>query len=394
MAGERREAIVYNGSFPGPTLVVDPGDRISLKLVNRLEDPTNLHTHGFHVSPEGNSDNVLLHIEPEETFDYPVRSASQPRARAELVPPAPPRARHAPDVRRHGGRRDLPIARRAPAEAPADARPRAGAPGAGVGRGGAAQALVARACSPASCGWSTGSCNPASRSDEGETQRWRILNATVSDFFDLQLDGHRLVQIAADGNPFERAARARHRPHPARRASGGPRRGRLARQLRAAGAALRSRRRLRRARARARHARLLTRAGGRDGCGRAACSSRSATCATLPVANRRRSRSRCAAGSSSTASPSIRDRVDQFVELDTVEEWTVVNDSPLVHPFHIHVNPFQLTHVNGVPVDEPGYRDTVSIPRSAAASRSARCSPTSRAGPCSTATSSRTPISG
>ena len=47
--------------------------------------------------------------------------------------------------------------------------------------------------------------------------------------------------------------------------------------------------------------------------------------------------------------------------LDTVEEWTVVNDSPLVHPFHIHVNPFQLTHVNGMPVDEPGYRDTVSI---------------------------------
>jgi FtsP/CotA-like multicopper oxidase with cupredoxin domain len=56
------------------------------------------------------------------------------------------------------------------------------------------------------------------------------------------------------------------------------------------------------------------------------------------------------------------DRVDQFTELNTVEEWTVVNDSPLVHPFHIHVNPFQLTHLNGVPVDEPGFRDTVSLP--------------------------------
>ena len=40
----------------------------------------------------------------------------------------------------------------------------------------------------------------------------------------------------------------------------------------------------------------------------------------------------------------------------------MVNHSPLVHPFHIHVNPFQLTHINGAPVDEPGYRDTVSIP--------------------------------
>ncbi len=55
------------------------------------------------------------------------------------------------------------------------------------------------------------------------------------------------------------------------------------------------------------------------------------------------------------------DRVDQLVALGALEEWTVVNDSPLVHPFHIHVNPFQLTHVDGEPVDEPGYRDTVSI---------------------------------
>ena len=32
-----------------------------------------------------------------------------------------------------------------------------------------------------------------------------------------------------------------------------------------------------------------------------------------------------------------------------------------MHPFHIHVNPFQLTHIDGQPVDEPSYRDTVSI---------------------------------
>src|SRR3954447_24963330 len=49
VAGRRREAIVYNGSFPAPTWVVNPGDRIQLRLVNRLAEPTNLHTHGFHV---------------------------------------------------------------------------------------------------------------------------------------------------------------------------------------------------------------------------------------------------------------------------------------------------------------------------------------------------------
>ena len=65
-----RNAIVYNGSFPGPTLLVDRGDRIKMKLINHLDEVTNIHTHGFHVSPEGNSDNVLLHVEPDETFDY------------------------------------------------------------------------------------------------------------------------------------------------------------------------------------------------------------------------------------------------------------------------------------------------------------------------------------
>ena len=36
VAGAKRKAIVYNGSFPGPTLVADPGDQIFVRLVNRL----------------------------------------------------------------------------------------------------------------------------------------------------------------------------------------------------------------------------------------------------------------------------------------------------------------------------------------------------------------------
>ena len=82
----------------------------------------------------------------------------------------------------------------------------------------------------------------------------------------------------------------------------------------------------------------------------------------LPVANHRQLTFTMRGGFLIDGKPFDPHRVDHFVALDTVEEWTVVNDSPLVHPFHIHVNPFQLTHVNGTPLDEPGYRDTVSIP--------------------------------
>jgi FtsP/CotA-like multicopper oxidase with cupredoxin domain len=44
--------------------------RSESRLLTQLDDGTNLHTHGLHVSPAGNSDNVLLDILPGETFDY------------------------------------------------------------------------------------------------------------------------------------------------------------------------------------------------------------------------------------------------------------------------------------------------------------------------------------
>jgi FtsP/CotA-like multicopper oxidase with cupredoxin domain len=38
------------------------------------------------------------------------------------------------------------------------------------------------------------------------------------------------------------------------------------------------------------------------------------------------------------------------------------NTSAQVHPFHIHVNPFQVIAVNGQPVEAPSYEDTANLP--------------------------------
>lgn len=67
-----REASVqaFNGSLPGPTLRVAPGDTIRVAMTNGLEAPTNLHVHGLHVSQEGNGDNPFVSIAPGESFDY------------------------------------------------------------------------------------------------------------------------------------------------------------------------------------------------------------------------------------------------------------------------------------------------------------------------------------
>lgn len=60
----------FNGSLPGPTLRVRPGDTLRVAMTNGLDDPTNLHVHGLHVSPEDNGDNPFVSIAPGETFDY------------------------------------------------------------------------------------------------------------------------------------------------------------------------------------------------------------------------------------------------------------------------------------------------------------------------------------
>jgi FtsP/CotA-like multicopper oxidase with cupredoxin domain len=48
---------------------------------------------------------------------------------------------------------------------------------------------------------------------------------------------------------------------------------------------------------------------------------------------------------------------------DTIEEWTVINRNFSDHSFHIHQNPFLLTHINGEPLPVPEWRDTILVPR-------------------------------
>jgi FtsP/CotA-like multicopper oxidase with cupredoxin domain len=85
----------YGGCHAGPTIEVLPGNTLHIDLINSLStnDPSclpfpqnglnlpagvgcfntiNLHTHGLHVSPAGNSDNVLLSIAPQTEFPYEI----------------------------------------------------------------------------------------------------------------------------------------------------------------------------------------------------------------------------------------------------------------------------------------------------------------------------------
>jgi FtsP/CotA-like multicopper oxidase with cupredoxin domain len=88
--------------YPAPTLRVFPGERLIVHFENNLtgltirdyfipqytpkdqpvplypeqmtSSPINLHTHGAHISPKGNADNVMLHIDPgmSNTYTYDI----------------------------------------------------------------------------------------------------------------------------------------------------------------------------------------------------------------------------------------------------------------------------------------------------------------------------------
>lgn len=75
------DLLTYNGSYPAPTIKVCRGDILRVNLTNSLSmlgtnilghdrDITNLHTHGLHVSPSGNSDNMMIMLMSGDTFTY------------------------------------------------------------------------------------------------------------------------------------------------------------------------------------------------------------------------------------------------------------------------------------------------------------------------------------
>ena len=59
--------------------------------------------------------------------------------------------------------------------------------------------------------------------------------------------------------------------------------------------------------------------------------------------------------------------INTNVSLGTAEEWTVANTTMCGHPFHIHTNSFQLTHINGAALPVPQIYDTFMVPPGTAA---------------------------
>ncbi|GFZ32243.1 hypothetical protein CSC2_27690 [Clostridium zeae] len=71
----------YNGSTPGPTILVYPGDTVNIRVYNTLPEPTSVHWHGLDVP--NNMDGVpdvepTPKIQPGSYFDYRFKIVNPP----------------------------------------------------------------------------------------------------------------------------------------------------------------------------------------------------------------------------------------------------------------------------------------------------------------------------
>ncbi|MBB3113418.1 FtsP/CotA-like multicopper oxidase with cupredoxin domain [Paenibacillus phyllosphaerae] len=74
-------AFGYNGSSPGPTIIVYPGDYVQIRVHNKLSEPTSVHWHGLDVPnvmdgvPEAEPSPK---IQPGSYFDYHFKIVNPP----------------------------------------------------------------------------------------------------------------------------------------------------------------------------------------------------------------------------------------------------------------------------------------------------------------------------
>jgi FtsP/CotA-like multicopper oxidase with cupredoxin domain len=363
----------FNGSIVGPTLRVRPGDTIEVTFRNATPDNTNIHFHGLHVSPRGRGDNVFRTFAPGSTM----------RSRVTL-----PRD-HSPgtywyhahfhgltDPQVMGGMSGLIVVEGLERLLPEDLR---GIPQRQValrdlqtvaGQPGMA-ALSGEQIDPQSptTRLVNGRLMPRARLASGRTELWRLANIGSDLFYKVQLTGHRFRVLAEDGSPAWRVRRAGTLVMPP-----GKRFDVLVEPGRAGSYALRT---------------LAYPQEGfetlpqvdlmdvevaaserpRDGRAPRRLAAPAGPITDEPIAKRRRFTFSFGSGKQFTAriNGAVFDPSTTNVApvVGTVEEWTLRNVTSEEHPFHIHVNDFQVVSVNGRPYRARSLQDVVIIPKKA-----------------------------
>jgi FtsP/CotA-like multicopper oxidase with cupredoxin domain len=357
---------VYNGLLMPPLLRVQPGDQVQLQLQNSASFSSNIHYHGFQVTPQGAGDNVFLDVMPGQTFPYDFQIPADHPAGLFWYHP-----HFHPDVNPQiaGGLSGGIIVGDILAPFPEltgitervlllkDTKIRKGEVVQDPDPSGPTTRTV------------NGLFKPTIDIQPGELQFWRIGNIGANIYYKLKLPGHTFYVLAQDGNlKNQLVATDELLIPPAARYEvliRGGKAGKYALQAQAFNTGPDG--------DRYPAQKLATLVSGGDP---VAVPRPLPTVFPSPPDLRQASidtaRTIDFADATESDDPSeqftINDkfydhnRIDTTVTLGNTERWTLLNSSKELHVFHIHQTDFQVISVNGVPQAFTGYQDTVSLP--------------------------------
>ncbi|GAA1706455.1 multicopper oxidase family protein [Microbacterium sediminicola] len=370
VGGATQRMLTFNGTVPGPTLHLHPGDRLLVHLHNGLGEATNLHTHGLLVSASGNSDNPFVHIEPGESFDYEI-----------VLPDDHPAGVCWYHPHHHGMVADqlfggLYGAILVDEDDWTDAAPRVAVVSDVTFSGGAVAEVTNAERRVGRTGdvlLVNGQPRPELRAPTGSEQRLVIVNACASRYLDLQLAGLYARLLGIDTGHVDEAVTTLFLV-PGNRAD-------VVLTMPDSSASVTT-------------AAYERAQGGMGGGMMGGASTLSPETLVLTLTPDSAAPAPSVLPSTTTNPPDLRsatldgsrtltmsmgmgggagmqflidgaefdpDRIDQSVALGAVEEWTIRNVSPMDHPFHLHIWPMQVQSVGGVATRGMDVRDVVNV---------------------------------
>jgi FtsP/CotA-like multicopper oxidase with cupredoxin domain len=364
VAGAQVKGMSYQGQLLGPTLLVSPGDTIRIQLDNALDEETNFHTHGLHVSPEGDSDNVLRVMEPDSDNQIEI-VLPQDVAPGTYWYHAHLHGLTEPQV--FGGLAGALVVNglteRLPADLQAVPEHLIGLKDLQLDDSGAIVSKDIDSNAPTTR-TVNGLVNPVLSAQPGGTQLLRLANMSADIWYRLKLDGTSFTVLAEDANPLSAVTTEEELLLPP-----GKRFDVLVRWDEAGTYKLRT-------------LRYQTGPSGDQYPERVLATVAVAGDAVTPVdlpttmgpspdlADAPVAQVRDVTFSENTKDGTFMingeefdmDKVTYTMQLNTVEEWRIRNTSDEEHPFHIHVNDFQVMSIDGKDQPPNSLQDIVRLP--------------------------------
>lgn len=361
-----RWALTVNGQTPGPTLRAKPGDRLAIALDNQSGHPTNLHTHGLGVSPTGNADNPFLEIPNGTTFNYEIDiPADHPGGTFWYHP----HFHHHVAEQLFAGFFGMIVVEDAVDRLPEIAAATERLVMLHDTRIATTEAGVLNATQMAMRDGREGDVfvngvqQPVFEGRPDRLERWRILNASPSRFYRLKLDGHAFHLIATDANRLAAPARLDEITMvPGERIE-------VLVQHSSEGTFALKALPVDRGAMSTNPEMTLASVKVQGGGTAPALPARIGAFTSLNDVRPAFTREVVFSMQGQMGGPRFLidgkefdgNRIDVKVAKGTTEDWVVRNTSPMDHPFHLHVWPFQvIEQPGGNPL--PAWKDTVNIP--------------------------------